>query len=173
MILVSFNGTFDRNNPLHKFILISYSMVATNIIIFLFFYLLKNQNSRSKSMNRVHPNRQQGVQTKCIFPFFGGHHLLMYLCVSVHVSAHLGTNTLHIIAPPPFKYLSYIKGLFGLYYGVIPISNPLCCLELVKKFVVGGQVVVVLCKPILVFSLGFDQADQLETFSKCLGLPDC
>ena len=111
MILVSFNGTFDRNNPLHKFILISYSMVATNIIIFLFFYLLKNQNSRSKSMNRVHPNRQQGVQTKCIFPFFGGHHLLMYLCVSVHVSAHLGTNTLHIIAPPPLQVFVIYKGI--------------------------------------------------------------
>lgn len=36
--------------------------------------------------------------------------------------------------------------------------NPLCWLELVKKFLV----VVVVCKPILVFSLGFDQAEQLK-----------
>ena len=39
------------------------------------------------------------------------------------------------------------------------IVNPLCWLELVKKFLV----VVVVCKPILVFSLGFDQDEQQGT----------
>ena len=34
------------------------------------------------------------------------------------------------------------------------------CLELVKRFVVGGGWV---CKPILVFSLNFDQAEQNES----------
>ena len=38
------------------------------------------------------------------------------------------------------------------------IVNPLCWLELVKKFLV----VVVVCKPILVSSLGSDQAEQYE-----------
>ena len=43
--------------------------------------------------------------------------------------------------------------------------NPLWWLELVKKFLV----VVVVCKPILVFSLGFDQSEQLWNISaNCL-----
>ena len=41
-----------------------------------------------------------------------------------------------------------------LQYGDIPNPNPLCCLELVKKFVE------VLCTPILMFSLGFDQTEK-------------
>ena len=39
-----------------------------------------------------------------------------------------------------------------------PRPKPLCCMKVVKKFDV---VVVVVCKPSLVFSFGFDLAEQL------------
>jgi hypothetical protein len=50
-----------------------------------------------------------------------------------------------------FKFLSIN---LMLYYVHIPKSNTLCCLEVVKKFVV------VVCKPILVFSFSFYKAEQ-------------
>ena len=68
-----------------------------------------------------------------------------------------------------FPYSSNLTGVQGgkcdnwLWYGDRPNPNPLCCLELVKKFVVvvgGGGGWWWVCKPILVLSLGFDQAEQ-------------
>ena len=51
--------------------------------------------------------------------------------------------------------------MLEFYYGNIPRSKPLCGLEVVNKFMV---VVGVVCKPILVFSFGFDQAEQFCEF---------
>ena len=53
----------------------------------------------------------------------------------------------------------FVYPLFD-YLGDIPRPKPLCCLEVDKKFVVGGGVDVVddVCKP--VFSIGFDQGEQ-------------
>jgi hypothetical protein len=58
-------------------------------------------------------------------------------------------------------------GLFWLYQGDLPRPKPLCCLDVVKKFVMfgggggGGWV----CKHILELRLCFDQA---EPKIKCL-----
>ena len=51
-----------------------------------------------------------------------------------------------------------------LQYGIIPIPNPFCCLELVKKIMAGGWWWWwLVCTPVLVFSLGFGQAEQCKS----------
>ena len=58
-------------------------------------------------------------------------------------------------------YKKSFNWLIGFYYGNMPRPKPLCCLELVKKFVVVGGGGGWVCKPILVFSFALDQAEKM------------
>ena len=55
---------------------------------------------------------------------------------------------------------SHLELIFWLYYGDIPKPKPPRCLEVIKKFVVGGWWVL---RTILVFSFG--QAEQFAILS--------